>query len=284
MPVTPQDRKRFKQLDREQSKYEAYWQPLIEQAINRQLAPFIASVREHGPGVALAHINELITPDAMREVLGKLWRAVGVEAANSEWGYLKGLYGAEMTGQKRFGFNSLWASIINLIFSNSGGERIVKITETERERVQAELRNAANDGKATNYELAEALESSDIGRRRSKVIARTETAYAASEGGEAAASRTGFMMQKTWLSVGDNRTRRLPEDSADHAVMNGIVVPMDDKFLVPSKRGLDLMSRPHDLTAPADQTIMCRCKAVYKALRDASGRLIRISLPFSPTI
>lgn len=282
MPVTPEQRKRFRQLDREQSKYEATWQPRIEDAIKQQMKPFLAVLKDKGPEYALAHINDLITPDAMIEVLSKLWRTVGVQSANSEWGYFQRTYGEEIRQQKMFGFNAIWDAIISAVFRRTGGERIVRITETEHDRVKVELERARNDHKMTNYELAEALESSFIPRRRSKVIARTETAYAASEGSEAAAYRTSFMMEKTWLSVDDNRVRHFPRDEADHRAMDGVTVDMDEKFLVPSKRGADLMSRPHDLDAPANQTIMCRCKATYKAKRDLSGRLIRIAPTNTP--
>jgi hypothetical protein len=277
MPTTPQERARFRQLDKEQTLYERFWQPRIEAVINAQIKTFTAALRSMGKEYALAHINDLISPIPMNEVLSTLWRIVGTQAANSEWAFFQNTYGEELRNEKRFGFNKIWADIMRRIFSKSGGERIVKITHTEHDRVRQELEQATQDGKVTNYELAEALESSNIGRVRSKVIARTETAYAASAGGEAAARQTGVLMEKTWLSTQDNRTRHLPEDSADHRTMNGVTVPMNDKFVVPSKNGADLMTRPHDLDAPANQTIMCRCKAVYRAVRDAMGRFIRIS-------
>lgn len=277
MPTTPQDRARFRQLDKEQTIYERFWQPKIEEVINKQIKTFTASLREMGKEYALAHINDLIAPAPMQEVLSSLWRTVGTQAANSEWGYFQRIYGEELRNEKRFGFNKIWADIMRALFSRTGGERIVKITHTEHDRVRHELEQNIQNGKITNYELAEALESSFIGRRRSKVIARTETAYAASEGSEAAARRTGILMEKTWLSTLDNRTRRMPEDATDHRTMNGVTISMNEKFVVPSKNGADLMMRPHDLTAPANQTIMCRCKAVYKAVRDAAGRFIRIS-------
>lgn len=281
MPTTPQERARFRQLDKEQTLYERYWQPRIEIAITEQMNPFISALKELGKDFALAHINDLISPNAMHSVLANLWRTVGTQAANSEWGYFQRTYGEELRNEKRFGFNKIWADIMRAIFSRTGGQRIVKITQTERDRVITELEKASQDGKVTNFELAESLQSSDIPRRRSKVIARTETAYAASEGGEAAARRTGILMEKTWLSTQDNRTRHMPEDATDHRIMNGVTVSMNEKFAVPSKTGIDLMSRPHDLTAPANQTIMCRCKAVYRAVRDAAGRFIRISNPES---
>lgn len=274
--ITRDDRQRFKQLDREQTQYEAVWQPRIEAAITAQLRPFMQALRANGPTYALANINDLIITDPIEGVLRRLWATVGTHAANSQWGYFQRIYGAEIGQEKRFGFNQFWSSILSNLFSVFGGRRIVSITETERDRVRRELEEYAKNRDLTNYELAQRLESSQIPKKRSKVIARTETGTAASAGADAAARRTGFLMIKTWLSTLDNRTRHLPEDQADHRKMNGIEVGMNDKFVVPSKNGIDLMFRPHDPEAPAYQVIQCRCKATYKAARDASGRLIRI--------
>lgn len=274
--VTVQERRRFKQLDREQTRYEATWQPQIEAALSAQLSPFISALRERGPEYALSHINDLITPNAIEAVLRRLWTSVGVQAANSEWGYFQRIYGPEIRQEKAFGFNAIWSGILSNLFNLFGGNRIVSITQTERDRVRRELENYAQDRNLTNYELAERLRSSDIPKRRSRVIARTETATAASAGAHAAAQRTGFLMTKVWLSTQDNRTRYLPEDQADHRLMNDQEVAMSDKFLVPSKLGFDLMDRPHDPSAPPYQTIQCRCKAIYRPARDAAGRLIRL--------
>jgi hypothetical protein len=279
MPIVAKERARYRQLDKEQILYERYWQPRIEDAINKQLKPFIAALRTYGATYALEHIMTLISPDPLHDVLLSLWVTVGTQAANSEWGYFQRTYGAEIRSEKRFGFNKIWASIMKGLFNLTGGARITKITHTEHDRVRSVLEQLTQDPTITNYELAEALESAEIPRARSKVIGRTETSFAASAGGEAAARRTGVLMAKTWFSAQDNRTRHLPEDSADHRIMNGVTVSMNEKFAVPSKRGIDLMTRPHDLTAPADQIISCRCKATYKAVRDRSGRFIRISNP-----
>lgn len=276
---TSQERARFRQLDREQSRYEAFWQPKIEGAINRQIRPFINVLKDKGKDYALAHINDLVDPGPMNEVLTSLYKTVGTQAANSEWGYLQKTYGSELNQEKRFGFNRIWASIIQNLFSTFGGLRIVSITQTERDRIRTELEKASQDPNITNFELAQALESADIPRARSKVIVRTETGTASSAGGEAAARRTGILMEKTWLSTQDNRTRHLPEDWSDHRTMNGVTVGMDDKFLVPTRGGAELMSRPHDPTASAGNVIQCRCKTIYRAVRDAAGRFIRISNP-----
>lgn len=279
MPATPGERLRFRQLSKEQIKYERTWQPLIESVINAQVKEFTDALISHGKEYALQHIDELIAPGPMYDVLRRLYRSVGTMAADSQYRYFQITYGAELRQQKSFGFNKLWASIMESLFSRIGADKVVKISDTERQRLKRELELASQDPNISNKELAKRLQGAEIGKARSAVIARTETAIAASEGGEAAAVRTGVLMEKVWLSAQDIRTRHLPEDSSDHRVMNGVAVRMDEKFLVPSKRGLDPMTRPHDPDGYADQVIMCRCKAIYRAVRDAAGRFLRIPIP-----
>lgn len=277
--TTVQERKRFRQLEREQDKYERTWGPRIEAAIRRQITPFINAVRDRGPEYALGNITELVSPAPMMDVLSRLYQDVGTKAANSEWGYLLQEYGQEMTGQKAFGFNAIWSTLMQSYFNRWGAEKVVKITETERSRLRNWLIKAIQNPKSTNWELAKGLMSEDIPWRRAKVIARTETAYSTSAGAEVAAKRTGFVMVLTWLSAQDRRARQFPRDETNHKVMDGISIDQGDKFLVPRKGGATLMDRPHDPTAPADQVIMCRCKVVYRPKRDASGRLVRLMLP-----
>ncbi len=41
------------------------------------------------------------------------------------------------------------------------------------------------------------------------------------------AMSTGLVTVKEWIAAKDNRTRRIPRDSADHLHMDGIRVPID---------------------------------------------------------
>ncbi|MBQ2173516.1 MAG: hypothetical protein II453_00090, partial [Alphaproteobacteria bacterium] len=61
--------------------------------------------------------------------------------------------------------------------------------------------------------------------------------------------------QKGWLSVQDDRTRDA------HLLMDGVVVPIDEKFEVPATSQSEgaFMDYPGDASAPAGQTCNCRC-------------------------
>lgn len=290
------ERQRFKQMEREQARNEAIWLPKVESAINAQLNPMLRALEQNGPQYVLQHLNELILPSPLDEVLRSLWISIGVSAANSQYGYLQRTYPEEIKrsspygrhkihisagtlSQKAFGFNSIWSALMRNLYSIFGGIKIVNITNNERNRIRRLLIQFEQEDDQYNdwFHLSRRIQSQDIPLTRARVITRTESGIATSAGGEIGARQTGLIMNKKWLSVKDKRTRRIPKDATDHVSMNNVMVGMDERFLVPAFRGngANTMSRPHDPTAPANQVCNCRCKCVYIPARDASGRLLR---------
>ena len=67
-------------------------------------------------------------------------------------------------------------------------------------------------------------------------------------------------MVKTWITMHDDRVREA------HADVDGITVPIDEKFFV----GGVLMSHPGDPSAPPDLTINCRCVLAVDAIPQVS--------------
>jgi uncharacterized protein with gpF-like domain len=97
-------------------------------------------------------------------------------------------------------------------------------------------------------------------------IARTEVAIASQQGSlKAAESMEIEGLEKEWVSIQDDRTRdgsRMGE--ADHYVMDGKRVPIDDLFAVPLEGDSPtLMNAPGDPDAPASQVINCRCQVIF---------------------
>ena len=96
---------------------------------------------------------------------------------------------------------------------------------------------------------------------RAEMIVRTETGgafnRAHNESIKQLADRVPGLLQKTWIAVGDMRSR--PE----HAAMNGTTVPADQKFILRVLRGRDAgtyeVDGPHDPILPASQIVGCRC-------------------------
>lgn len=131
------------------------------------------------------------------------------------------------------------------------------IADTDRDDVVSEI----------DAGLKEGLGTEEIGRRIRKVtqmtpyraatVARTETHAAATFGSiesvRQAERELGVVMMKEWLATNDDRTR--PE----HAAADGQQVAMNEKFNV----GGELMDRPGDSSASAENVIACRCALIY---------------------
>lgn len=94
-------------------------------------------------------------------------------------------------------------------------------------------------------------------------IARTEIGLASNNGSlEAVKSLQIPNMFKEWVTANDDRVRDGSNGGADHGVMNGAEVGIDEKFGVPPDA---LMEGPGDPAAGADQVINCRCVLTYRS-------------------
>ena len=102
-------------------------------------------------------------------------------------------------------------------------------------------------------------------------IARTETTTATNYATVLAAENSDFELEKTWISVQDNRTRRPPNSIYDHLDMNGVKVDLNKPFFT---SGEEIMY-PGDPNAKAGNVINCRCKIVFTVKEDENGLPIR---------
>ena len=125
-------------------------------------------------------------------------------------------------------------------------------------------------------EIIALLRTSGITNYRAELIARTETARSANIGSMVGAMSTGLVTVKEWIAAKDNRTRRIPRDANDHLHMDGVQLPIDQKFVVPAKTYIDNMLHPGDSTAHAGNVCNCRCTLGYEAVRGADGKLKKL--------
>lgn len=103
----------------------------------------------------------------------------------------------------------------------------------------------------------------DLGPSSANRIARTEVGMASTQGSlEAVKSLSIPNMFKEWVSASDERVRDGAHGGADHAIINGQEVPLDEKFSVPPDSDMD---GPGDPSAPADQVINCRCVVTFRS-------------------
>lgn len=146
------------------------------------------------------------------------------------------------------------------------------ITDTTKEQIRRYLMQGQEQGLTTQETIA-LLKTSGITNYRAELIARTETARSANIGSMVGAMSTGLVTVKEWIATKDNRTRRMPRDSADHLHMDGIKIPLDQKFQVDGKGFIDFMLHPGDSTAHAANVCNCRCTLGYEAVRGTDGKL-----------
>ncbi len=133
------------------------------------------------------------------------------------------------------------------------------IADHDRDEVLGAINTGLEEGLGTE-EIARNIRAvSQMTRTRADTIARTETHAAATFGSiesvREAEEELGVRMLKVWLPTNDGRAR------PDHAAMaNHPPIPLDEKFTV----GGEMMDRPGDPSASAEQVIGCRCALVYE--------------------
>lgn len=252
---------RYRELLRQQVKFEKIWTQRILAALREQSAPFIDYMQKEGPTPALMLIDSLVRPEPVERILRQLYRTVGVQAGNNEYAFYLRAFPEQMNKVKAFGFNAFWRDLMNRIFDRIGAQKVTSITDTERKRIQTVLERGQNEN-LSNYELAKLLRSDAVNEARARLVARTELGSAAGEGQELAAAESGLTLKKTWISVQRPTTRILPRDQADHYHMNGVQVGPGEMFVVMTKNGAELMRFPHDPNASAAQLCNCLCAVI----------------------
>jgi hypothetical protein len=164
-----------------------------------------------------------------------------------------------------------FASILDLWLNSNAGYRIVSVHSTLIESIIKVI----SDGYDSNISVAEITRNlqSKFGLFKDQAlrIARTETTTATNLATVLAAHSSDYVLEKTWISVQDNRTRRPPKSKFDHLDMNGQVVSEYGMFFV----GGEEIEYPGDPKGKAGNTINCRCKVVFTVKEDADGLPIR---------
>lgn len=159
-------------------------------------------------------------------------------------------------------------SIISLWLNSNAGLRIVSVHQTLIEAIIGVIAKGYED----NISVAEITRNlqRQFGwyKMQALRIARTETTTATNYATVLAAQSSELVLEKNWISVQDNRTRR---KIYDHLDMNGQKVGEFDKFFV----GGEELEYPGDVKGKAGNIINCRCKVVFTVKIDENGLPIR---------
>lgn len=140
-----------------------------------------------------------------------------------------------------------------------GLELCVDINKTTKKKLRKVLAEAVDEGDSIaeqKKKLIDACEEmfEDDKKYRAVLIARTESCTTMNAGSTMLYQSEGIE-RKEWVATLDDRTRDA------HLMMDGVVIPMGDKFEVPATSQSEgaWMEYAGDPTAPASQTCNCRC-------------------------
>lgn len=158
-------------------------------------------------------------------------------------------------------------AIITAWLNSNAGLRIVSVQQTLIESIIEVIQQGYTD----NISIADITINlqNKFGWYKAQAlrIARTETTTATNFATTLAAENSDYELNKTWISVQDNRTRRPPKSMFDHLDMNGQIVDANKPFFV----GGEEIYYPGDPNAKAGNVINCRCKVVFTIKEDEDG-------------
>lgn len=150
------------------------------------------------------------------------------------------------------GFAGVAFNLQNPLIRTATGEffnRIVKLNDTSFAQLQNMINDAISNGD-TQRELQKTIKDTwrEFADHRAKRIARTEATGMVNRGNLLAYQATG-VTKKRWLATLDSKTR------FDHSAAHNETVGVNEQF----QRTGWAMSAPGDPSAPAAQTVNCRC-------------------------
>jgi uncharacterized protein with gpF-like domain len=168
---------------------------------------------------------------------------------------------AEANGKswRKFDFSAAFARALESYLRVYAVKRAIGIIGTVADRVRGWVRDGVEGG-LTNRDIAKAIRTEGLRDTmwRAQMIAQTETHSAAMAGGHAAAKESEAVRMKNWVSVNDDRTRGL-RDNSDFNHVSVESVPIDQPFIV---SGEELMY-PGDPNGSPGNIINCRCVVTY---------------------
>lgn len=138
-------------------------------------------------------------------------------------------------------------------YRKSVGSKVKGITETTRESLERVIR----DNRELPYseiaeKIAEKIETMSLAR--AITIAKTEINKTSNEVDNDIALET-LAKNKTWLHTGRGKT-----DRADHLALDGVTIPIEDKFTMGNG---ELADYPLDPSLSAENSINCACMVVF---------------------
>lgn len=250
--------------DRQES-YERYARRRINRALRLQIEPLLNYIDEDNVMLIDMYLTRLVSPEPVARALLDVYVSVMPrEAVAIAKEVDRILPRAKRINGISF-FSEYWKRWMREAFETIAGTMITAITETTRDHVR-QLMSEAREQNLSFRDMAkyitEGIRSRDFTRARSLTIARTETTRAANIGQQQMAETSNIELLKAWNVRVDGRER------ASHRAMSGAEpIARNAPFIV----GGYPMQHPGDESAPAAETVNCRCSMSFRPVLDADG-------------
>ena len=256
---TPKELALAKQLDALQRRYEKRYEKQIYAALKAQLKPYLDAIKQ-APG----NINrfDLISPAPLADALESLYVVAGTAYADAMYSAIQP--SAKVTKEQ---LRAGWRDFMRRFAVTNLSGLLIDINRTSVELIERIVSGGLQQGVGV-LDIARTIEQSvgAIFTNRSKLIARTEMVKATNTAAMQSSATSDFMYEKKWIPATDARTRE------DHlAMLNKPYIPFDQPFIV---GGVE-MQQPGAPGAPASQVCNCRCKVVFRIMRDVDGLPVR---------
>jgi hypothetical protein len=250
-----------------------YWKPKVHENLKQMIRN---ATSEPTTEQALRKLDEnmlkpsgiMLTMEGIYMDAGRVYGAKVYQVAKKQAAKMRARAKAFMP----IGYNDeLVADILAYFRLHLLNKAVLPITDTMKAWIHETLVAGQQQGLSLQ-QMADDMIAHGFPENRSIVIARTEVMRAANVGAMLGAKKTGFEVEKVWISATDIRTRRIPRDEFSHVAMNGVTQQMDKPFSVPSRNGAtEQLMQPGDPAGSAADTIQCRCTVGFNVLRDAEG-------------
>jgi len=209
---------------------------------------------------------------ALQRTMASIYREITRETAASMVDRFKSGFSWLETKADEDGF---YERLYEEYMSRHGGQRIAQISEATRRQIVRIIERGLKDGLSLDEIGGELMQTAPIlSETRAHIISRTETHSASMFASLQSAKRSTIPLNKEWVAVEDHRTRDFGEgdgevDLFSHRTMDGVRVPMDDPFEVPTRFGTtEQLMYPGDPAGSAANVINCRCAQVYVTVED----------------
>jgi len=217
--------------------YEAIYAPKFNKALKIQHQQYIES------GTISAIDSTLIY-----KVLIQVY-----ENSAAVWAHKSMIITRSMKARQPMGFSRRIAELMKKYFGIDLLNIAEQITNTTKKIIGEVLSRATESGASFN-DIVDELESPELTRNRSRLIARTEVMRSANGAAyinaKEQAAITGAILKKIWIDTHDSRVRH------DHQEVGGHIIGIDDYFIV----GGFKMLYPGDSSHGADASEICRCR------------------------